>query len=123
MTTDEQFARLPKHAQETIRSLRRELDNANRRIEELEAELTPVPQSAITSRVFYEASLMESGRRPMPEGAYFHFRLDSGEVRVMLQRSRDDSRYWLDVNADHSLAVRPTSTNAIRVFTESRFNS
>jgi hypothetical protein len=124
MTTEEQFAKLPKHAQETIRALRRELEDAERRAKELEDELTPA--FSFDSRVFYEPSLMHprSVRRPMPEGAYFHFRLNHGEVRVMLQRDPyDKSLYHLDLNADQSLVVHPGSTNSIRITTESRFTS
>ena len=124
VTTDNQFLRLPKHAQETIRTLRRELDKAQRRIEELEEELTPIPGVDATGRVSYEASLVESsGRRPMPDRSYFHFRLDHGELRLMMQQSRDGSKRWIDINADQSVAVRPTATNSIRIFTESRFES
>lgn len=121
-TTDEQFDRLPKHAQVLINRLDREAQSYVRKIAELEAELKA--EVGDDAKIFYShhRDLDVLHQRPLPSGAYLHFRVGPGEVRVMVQYDSKGNE-WLDLNADQSLTVAPTSTNAIRVHHVSRYHS
>lgn len=119
-TTDAQFMRLPLHARESISKLQTELERANRRIDEMRDELTP--RDTLTGRVSYQDSLlMMDDRRPMPDGSYFHFRLNAGDVRVTMQYNNVEDFFYLDVSADQTLIVAPGATNCVKLFDRRRF--
>lgn len=124
MTTDEQFARLPKHAQATIAGLRRELREAQSKIVDLETELTGAHTE--NSRISYcEGSSVD--RRPLPRGAYIDFRLNrpatpnrGWEVRALVREDRHGD-VCLDINGDSTLTVTPMASNSIQIRLKDRF--
>ncbi len=128
MTTPEQLAKLPKHAQETIRNLRRDLDRERQYAIALERELRGLAGDE-PSRVSYGASLdPRNARRPLLGSAALYFNLDSGSpprgrghvVRANVQVNNGGVPF-LDLNSDSTLLVAPASTNAVRIYSVERF--
>lgn len=124
MTTDDQFLRLPKHAQGTIMDLRRELREARSKIKDLEAELTG--DRTTDSRIFYSEGV-SLDRRPLPSRAYIDFRLHhperpnrGWELRAMV-RDDGDGDVYVDINGDSTITVTPMASNSIQLRLKDRF--
>ncbi len=128
MTTPEQLAKLPKHAQATIRDLRRALENQGQYVIALERELEGLAEGE-PSRIAYGASLdPRENRRPLLNTAALYFNLDAGSpprdrghvVRANVQVNNEGVPY-LDLDSDCTILVAPASTNAVRIYSVERF--
>lgn len=119
-STEDQIARLPAHARALISRLRRDLRVAQLHIADVEHELAAKVDPE-ADRVFYQKGWEAGEKRALPDDAQVIFRLGVGEVRVMIQKSRDGKEY-LDVNADSTVVVHPNATNSIRLTHVARFD-
>ncbi len=112
MTTDEQYDRLPKHAQATIDDLRRRLKSAEAEVVELKNELAPPPGVRDTGvRYWWMAE-----QRVLPVDSTIAFRVgDHGDVRIMVQKDRHGETF-LDICGDQGLVVRPQASNYVQIY-------
>lgn len=112
MTTDEQYAKLPKHAQETIERLRRELREAQVEVVELKNELAPPPGYGEAGVRYWRMA----EERALPVDSTVCFRVgDHGDVRIMVQKDRH-GKSFLDICGDQRLTVHPQASNYVQIY-------
>lgn len=101
--SDPREARLPKWAQDQLRSLRMHLESANRRIAELNGE--PGNTNTFVSDYIH-------GDSALPNGAKVMFRLDSGYNGQVMCYLEDDA---LTIQGHDGINVIPQASNSIRI--------
>lgn len=109
ITTDPREARLPKWAQEELRSLRRELDSTQRKLKEAHGD---IPDT--------DTYLLDYGSLtdwPLPRGARVAFHLTppglGRKVRQAIQAYVSDGA--LHIQGDTSLVVYPRASNSFNI--------
>jgi hypothetical protein len=103
---DERESRLPRWAQETIRNLRRERDDARKRAEEARLATRPADSDALLD--YYDDIPIGLGRRPvyfqLPRGQLIYCRVEHGKLVV----------HGAAPGSGH-LSVEPQSSNVINL--------